>query len=162
MFGSFLITIRDTLLIILLFFLVKVALQRTTEHIKSHAKSIIHELDRTFLDQLYMAKRQLHQLEEHTNGEDSLLREIHRLQEEIISIENQYKTNSPAIMLLGPIGSAAIVTKEEKLERKLLTTLNKLSILLGTISGIEDLSVSNTIDSALELNKQLLRKIIIQ
>ena len=52
--------LRDLLFLIALIFLVKSGYERTTSFISAHKNSMVHELDRTFLDQMYVTQRQLH------------------------------------------------------------------------------------------------------
>jgi len=123
---SFFSRIRDFGLLCIMLFLVKTALERTSTFINEHKKSIIHELDRSFLEQIYTAQHHLFVLEESCGDNDAIALEIAHLKKDLARIEEQYKTNSPAIMLLGPIGSAAIVTKEEKLQKNLIDVINKI------------------------------------
>jgi len=83
---SFFSRIRDILLLCALFFLVKIAFERTFSFIELHKKSIIHELDRSFIDQIYTAQRQLHFLEEHPVYADTFAHAIAEI-----------KTNSPLL-----------------------------------------------------------------
>lgn len=158
MIYSFFSRIRDILFLGALFFLVKIAFERTTSFIGEHKKSIIHELDRTFIDELYTTQRQLHFLEEHYGYNTEYTHAIADIKERLTIIEEKYKTNSPGVMLLGPIGSAAIVTKEEKLKKKLFDVVNDINTLLHTIHHQEPQQIT-TISAALENNKQLLQKI---
>lgn len=157
---SFFSRIRDILFLCALFFLVKLAMERTGSFISEHKKSIVHELDRSFIDEIYTAQRQLHFLEENYLNNDEFAHMISDIKKRLATIEEKYKTNSPGIMLLGPIGSAAIVTKENKLRKKLLDVVNDINKILHTISNQENTFQNiETISIALENNKQLLQKI---
>jgi septal ring factor EnvC (AmiA/AmiB activator) len=152
---SFFNRIRDVLLLCALFFLVKTALDRTSSFLAEHKESIIHELDRNFIDQIYTAQRQLHFLQENLNTHTDELAEI---QHKLASIEEKYKKNSPSLALLGPIGSAAIVIKEEQLQQQLLTTVNDLNKLVISINNpLDSFLPTSTINDGLAMNKQLLR-----
>ncbi len=154
--------LRDILLLCALFFLVKIAIERTTSFLNDHQKSIVHELDRTFLDQLYTAQRQVHFLQEHMVHSDKIAHALTDIKDRLNVIEEQYKTNSPGVMLLGPIGSAAIVTKEEKLQQKLLTAVNDVSRILHIINDNQNQFIrAETINIALDNNKQFLTKITV-
>jgi|SRR5438445_2322093 len=158
---SFFSRIRDILLLCALFFLVKIAFERTFSFIELHKKSIIHELDRSFIDQIYTAQRQLHFLEEHPVYADTFAHAIAEIKNQLTIIEEKYKKNSPGLALLGPIGSAAIVAKEEQLQLKLLSTVNDLSKIFASIDNQVDNFVSaQTINSGLDANKQLLRTLM--
>jgi hypothetical protein len=158
MHYSFLSRIRDILLLCSLLFLIKIAFEQTKSFIELHKKSMVHELDRDFIDQLYTAQRQLHFLEENHTHNEQIAGMIADLKERLAIIEERYKTNSPAVMLLGPIGSTAIVTKEEKLKKKLLEIANEITKIMNTIHNIQDESQpAETISVSLENNKKLLR-----
>lgn len=155
---SFFSRTRDILLLCALLFLGKIAFDRTTSFIAVHKKSIVHELDRTFIDQLYTAQRQLHFLEEHPIHGSEFAVAITDIKSRLVTIEDKYKTNSPGIMLLGPIGSAAIVAKEEKLQKQLLEIANDINNILHTVNNPDhELKHLATISIALESNKKLLQ-----
>src|SRR5688572_15234382 len=125
--------LRDILFLCALFFLVKIAFERTTSFINDHKNSIVHELERNFIDEIYTAQRQLHFLENNYAHDEEISLAIADLKKRLNTIEEKYKTNSPGIMLLGPIGSASIVTKEEKLRKKLLEIVNDITKLLHKV-----------------------------
>lgn len=153
--------IRDILLLCALFFLVKTAFERTFAFIELHKNSVVHELDRSFIDQIYTAQRQLHFLEEHPVYFDTFAPAIADIKEQLASIEEKYKKNSPGLALLGPIGSAAIVAKEEQLQQKLLTVVNNLSKIFANIENYtHDFVPYQTINAGLDANKQLLRTLV--
>src|SRR5579872_1931661 len=122
---SFVSRIRDVLLLCALFFLAKTAFDRTSSFVAEHKQSLVHELDRTFIDHIYTAQRQLHFLEEHPVYAHTYAHALGEIKEQLATIEEKYKKNSPSMALLGPIGSAAIVIKEAQLEQKLLDVVNE-------------------------------------
>lgn len=154
--------LRDILLLIALFFLVKTALKKTTSFINDHKHSMVHELDRNFLDDIYTAQRQLHFLENNHAHDEKIAYAISDLKKRLAIIEEKYKTNSPGIMLLGPIGSAAIVAKEEKLQKKLLDIVNEVNKILHAMHNKDhEYHVLETINIALANNKNLIQKITV-
>ncbi len=160
MHYSFFSRIRDILFLGALAFLINIAFNRTKSFIGEHKKSIVHELDRNFIDEIYTAQRQLHFLEENYAHNDEIVHIISDIKERLAVIEEKYKTNSPGTMLLGPIGSAAIVTKEEKLQKNLLDVVNDINKLLHIINSKENtFQHIPTITAALENNKLLLQSI---
>ena len=162
MHYSSLARLRDILFLLALVFLVKTAFERTTSFINEHKKSIIHELDRSFIDDIYSAQRQLHFLEEHPIHGVEYAVAIADIKNRLASIEEKYKTNSPGVMLLGPIGSAAIVAKEEKLQKQLLDIANDINKIVHTIAHPEyAFQAKETINIALNNNKELLQKITV-
>lgn len=157
MHYSSLSRLRDLLLLVSLFFLLQTAFERTLSFINEHKKSIIHELDRTFIDEIYTAQRQLHFLEENYMYNEETAQIITDIKERLAIIEEKYKTNSPGVMLLGPIGSVAIVAKEEKLKTKLLDVVNDINKIVHSVHHIEgQFQKSVTISAALESNRKLL------
>jgi hypothetical protein len=159
---SFFQRIRDILLLSALFFLVKTAYERTISFINAHKNSIVHELDRTFLDQIYIAQRQLHFLENNYAHDEKIAAAISDIKKQLLTIEEKYKTNSPGIMLLGPIGSASIVAKEEKLQKKLLDIVNDVNkILYATHNKSDEYQTLGTINIALASNKNLIQAITV-
>ena len=158
---SFFSRIRDILLLCMLFFLVKTAFDRTFSFLAEHKESMIHELDRSFIDQIYTAQRQLHFLEEHPLHAHTYAHAIGEIKDQLATIEEKYKKNSPGLALLGPIGSVAIVAKEAQLEQKLLAAVNDLSKIFASIDNRPySAEASKTITSALDTNKQLLRTLL--
>lgn len=145
-----------------LFFLVKTAFDRTALFIAIHKESIIHELDTGFIDQIYTAQRQLHLLEEHPVHADTFADTIADIKEQLASIEEKYKKNSPGLVFLGPIGSAAIIAKEKQLQDKLLVAINGLNKVFASINNpTENFIPAQTINNSLDANKQLVRTLVI-
>ncbi len=145
----------------MLVMLVKIAFNDTKSYIQEHKNSIIHELDRNFIDQLSTAQRQLHILEEHPVYADKFYATIINLKSKLATIDEQYKKNSPGLMLLGPIGTTAIVTKEEQLLKKLLNVVNDLGSILHSISNDSvEFKPAHTIQTALTTNKKLIKEFL--
>lgn len=152
--------LRDLLLFCTLLALLQIALEHNVSFITEHKKSLIHELDRDFIDQLYTAQRQLHTIEEHPVYGIAYETTIADLKEQLATIEEQYKKNSPGLALLGPIGTASIIIKEEKLNKKLLTAVNDINALLHKVSTpTTAFEPVLTIDKGLAINKTLLKTI---
>ncbi|HXW86187.1 MAG TPA: hypothetical protein VEK38_02475 [Candidatus Bathyarchaeia archaeon] len=119
--------LRDFCFLILLIVLVKKASERTITFISLHKNSITHELDRTFIDHLYTAQKQAHQLQElfdmaPTPVQDAHLKKLADIVQKLATIEEKYTTNSAGLTFLGPLGTTAIVLKEQDLEKKLKNT----------------------------------------
>jgi hypothetical protein len=140
----------------------KIVFERTTAYIKLHKDSMIHELDIDFIDHIYTAQRQLHFLEEHPVYALEHAQTIAEIKQQLATIEEKYKKNSPGLALLGPIGSAAIVVKEAQLEQKLLNVVNDLGTIFAKINNTsEAFSPAQTINCALGTNKEILRTLIV-
>lgn len=161
MIGKLLSIIRDLFLFCTLIALLQIALEHNVSFITEHKKSLIHELDRDFIDQLYTAQRQLHSIEEHPTYGTAYEATIADLKERLITIEEHYKKNSPSLALLGPIGTASIVIKEEKLNKKLLAAVNDIHGLLHKINTPTiPFEPAVTVDNGLATNKILLKTIV--
>jgi hypothetical protein len=161
MIGKLIAIIRDMALFCLLLMLIQIAFQDTKSYILEHKKSIIHELDRNFIDQLYTAQRQLHILEEHPLYADTFETTIIDLKSRLSTIEEQYKKNSPGLALLGPIGTAAIVTKEEKLLKKLLVVVNDIGNILHQIANdTTEFEPAITVNNGLKYNKNRIKLVL--
>lgn len=159
---SFFNRVRDVLLLCALLFLVKTAFERTTSFIEVHKESMVHELDRTFIDQIYTAQRQLHFLQEHPEYTHDHAEAIAEIKKQLTIIEEKYKKNSAGLSLLGPIGSAAIVIKEKELQQQLLVTINSLSKIFAHIHNhiSDNVSPAQTITQGLIINQKLLSTLL--
>jgi hypothetical protein len=145
---------RDIFLACTLIALVQIAIEHNVSFLLEHANSVTHELDRDFIDQIYTAQRQIHMLTEHPEYGITFEATIADIKNKLSDIENKYKKNSPALALLGPIGTASTVLKEQELNKKLLTVLNELSLLLHTINNKQEaFETLLTINDALDYNK---------
>lgn len=158
---SFFGRIRDIVFLCLLISLIKTAYDRSSTFLRMHKNSIIHELDRNFMDELYTAQRQAHALEQNPIYAETFGTALSDIKNRLATIEEKYKKNSPGLAFLGPIGSVAIVAKEEKLQKQLLETINDLSKIFHTISQHETTFVpAETITIGLHNNKQFLRALM--
>ena len=101
----------------------------------------------------------MHFLEEHPVHAHTYAHALAEIKEQLATIEEKYKKNSPSLALLGPIGSAAIVIKEAQLEQKLLDVVNELSKIFASIDNQEFIP-AQTINCALDTNKQVLRTLL--
>ncbi len=155
------IILRDVVLFALLLILVRVAFNRTYHFLNAHKKSIIHELDRTFLEHIYTAQKQAHYtmilFGDIDNNQEQLQR-ITRIKEQLTHIERKYKKNSPALILLGPIATISIILKEKQCADMLLKQMNTLGSILHVMQEekVVLFEQANTLGAALAKNKDLL------
>jgi len=158
--NSFFTTIRDIFLFGALILLIREAFDRTKSFVSEHKKSLVHELDQNFIDQLYTTQRHLHTLEQQELKQKDVLL-VAELKNKLALIEEKYKKNSPALALLGPIGATAIVTKEAQLEERLSKLVNRISALLHEINQtIEPFTSKQILSEAIESNKAALKKLV--
>jgi hypothetical protein len=150
---------RDCFFLCALLFLMKTAYDRNYTFLCAHKQSIIHELDRNVIDQLYTTQRHVHFLQEHHIHGDTYAHAIADIKERLTTIEEKYHKNSPGLALLGPIGSAAIVAKEEVLQQKLLDIVNDVNKILCTICNMEAFKPTESINDGLIINKNLISRL---
>lgn len=148
--------LRDCFFLCALLLLTKTAYERNYAFLCAHKKSIIHELDRSFIDQMYTTQRQVHFLQEHPTYGNTYAHAIADIKERLTTIEEKYHKNSPGLALLGPIGSVAIVAKEEMLQQKLLVVINDIHKILCAIFDMQVFKPADTIDDGLIMNKNLI------
>ena len=149
--------LRDIIFFLLLIACIKTAFDRTKLFITDHKESIIHELDRSFIDQIYTTQRQLHLLNQYLEDTDYQI-QLNDLRAQLAGLEEKYKKNPAGLALLGPIGSAAIVAKEEKLQAQLLTIIAEMNVIAHSASHTQEpLIPTSTINKGLEVNKILLK-----
>ncbi len=132
---------RDALFFITLILLSRSIANRTIIEGNRVAKvlenSIVHEVDIAVLEQ---AQQLTHQIEaitkalKKTDPTAELEEKLQQLLVELDQLSAQYKKNSPALALLGPIGTAAIVIKEQGLERKLLETIDVVGSIIYALT----------------------------
>ncbi len=153
---------RDIALFFLLLLLMRTAFKRAYHFLLAHEQSMIHELDRSFLEYLYTTQKQIFQtkslLEDLNNN--ALIQKIAFLQQRLATIEEKYKKNSPGIMFLGPIATTSIVLKEKQLENKLLSIIQELGQILHSLNSIEKKYVtSESINQGLAANTSYLKQL---
>ena len=121
------VIIKDIIILLALIFLLSLLFKRVNKYIAIHKESIIHELDTSFFDLIKTMQRHAgiaYQAIHHdlVAENPSLKRTIKTIQESLESIEQKYIHNPAGLALLGPIGSAAIVLKEQQLQDQLIGT----------------------------------------
>lgn len=153
---------RDLCIFALLIFLLSKVYKRGYEFLDLHKNSVIHQLDKTFADQLYSAQRQANTIKnffEHLprnpKEHDKLMATIEALN----SIEQKYTKNSPGLLLLGPIGTTSIILKENDLLSQLLVQINALGLILAEYAHIPYTS-AKTVNEALQRTQDAINKII--
>ncbi len=158
---------KDLFLFLLLFTLISYAGKRMNQFIMLHKNSYIHELDRTFIDYLHQAQRQLHKTKDiiylNKVNNEAIENKLAALQTVLLTIEEKYRTNSPGLALLGPIGTTAIVLKEQKLAKQLHKIVYEIGIILYKYTEIANSQPSYqlfpSIEANLRANKALLKQL---
>lgn len=157
--------IKDIALFALLIFLLSVTIQRLKKFVSLHGKSMIHELDTTFFNQIKEAQRQAGLIAQFiaptaTEQETRRMQQITRLVQEI---ERKYTRNAPTLALLGPIGTTSIVVKEQQLKRQLNQALFNMRNLLRVALDEQPDGLPKegypSIESLIDGNKKLIKTI---
>jgi hypothetical protein len=162
--------IRDLFFLFLLILTVKIIVDRNGIVYKRELYNLydVHEVDPNFLVQARECTRQIQKTmtllfpDEH---DDQLKQQLITLEKDAQDIAAAYEKNSPALVLLGPIGSAATVLKEKDLEKKLLDTINQTgSILADLIQNKQKVTLNfepaQDIQNGLQHNKKALYLLI--
>jgi len=114
--------IQNLCAFLLFLFLVSILLNRLNNFIKTHQDEALHELDTELLAQITNVQNQL---EINKNKfQDSLTHKekeiLNVLEEKTKKLENDYKKNPHGLFILGPIGTIALVMKEQRIKQQLL------------------------------------------
>lgn len=129
---------------------------------------MIHELDRSFVDQVYAMQRHIRilmELMEQGCIDDTCLEKVRQMQKNVEIIESKYTKNSPGLLLLGPIGTTSIVVKEQQLARRLLQYVNEMNQILNQmaqvygVQGVIDRGPIASVELGLQHNSALLASI---
>lgn len=130
--------LKDLFLFACLVALLLYGYQKARTYINIHTNTLVHELDHNFIDRLYSVQRQarltqllFEHLPVHNNeAADAFL----SITKTLADIEEKYSSNSQGVMFLGPIGSTAIILKEQELENRLIIIVQEIGTLLRSIS----------------------------
>jgi hypothetical protein len=160
-------SVKDIFLFACLAAMIIYAYKRAHLFLNLHTKSLIHELDRTFADQLFSAQRQARVaksvLEQAGPQFDQTVAKIEKTSQALKEIEEKYSNNSPGLLFLGPIGSASIVLKEQQLETKLLAETINIASALSTLLPKELVKPAvNTIDAQINQNQEYINYLMQQ
>ncbi len=158
--------ISDLLLLLFLITLIGYAGKRMNQFILLHKQSYIHELDRTFIDYLHTAQKQLQKTKNiiyiKEKNYEPIEKKLTTLQQDLSYIEEKYRTNSPSLALLGPIGTTAIILKERKLAQQLHKIVHEIGNILHNHLKTADHSsyqLFPSIEANLRANKALIKQL---
>lgn len=154
--------VKDLLIFAALIFLVTTLVQRLRRYISLHKQSLVHELDVSFFDILHKVQRiagitrQAVTTQKPFDHDGMLHTKIAAVGRQLDDIERKYSRNTPALALLGPIGTTSVVLKEQQLQQKLLLTLFDIHDILASLLSKEPISrekrKSMSLDEILELD----------
>lgn len=164
--------IRDFIFLGMLIAIVSAIIDRNGELYEQQLKNLyaVHEVNPDFAKNVRQATRQLDTISELMPAAEmdaALTEKITSLKTELATIKEEYVTNSPALLALGPIGTTSIVLKEAELEKKLLKTLNEINTVIVSLvphrPGTTMPLISDpapTIELALGNNAQALNQLV--
>lgn len=127
--------------------------------LKKYEPFLAHEVDQNILKQIECAQGQIKQALDVAQPTSLDSAQLRSLQQKLVHLRKQYQSTSPAVALLGPLGTAAIVLKEADLEKELLHTVKKVSSIIHNLAG----NIHKPVDSIvkeLESNHILLHELI--
>ena len=126
---------------------------------KELAPFVAHEVDQNVLKQIDCTRNQIEKALELTQPASLDAAQLHSLQQKLSQLRVQYTRTSPAVAMLGPLGTAAIVLKEQELENALLAIVHKLATLLHKLAG-DTYEQTDSIVAELESNHNRLKQLI--
>lgn len=135
---------------------------RTHTFVTLQSKSLVHELDHSFADQLYSTQKQARIVQQLYAARadipyENWKQKIEKINSGLADIEKKYAQNSPGVMLLGPIGTTSIVLKEKELKQKLLEYTTIIGSLLHALLPQQHLhkpfAASTSIDNQIAANQ---------
>ncbi len=119
----------------------------------------VHEVDSHVIKQIECAQNQIDTALEYIKPTSLDAAQLRSLQHKLAQLRQKYSHTSPAVALLGPLGTAAIVLKEEQLENELLQTVHKFGKIIHTIVG-GLFEADDSIVKSLETNHDLVQQLI--
>ncbi len=123
-------------------------------------ENVVHQPDEHIMYHLNTLFDQLNNILTFVDSTSEKVTQLKGVKQRLLHLKHTYQHTSPAIVLLGPIGSVGIVFKEQKLEKELLHTAHRLGTMLcQIISREKEFDPAETITRALEYNKTLLAEL---
>lgn len=158
--------LKDLLLFGCLLALLVYGYQKARTYINIHTNTLVHELDHNFIDRLYSVQRQARVTQllfEHA-PDDSVqaINTLTLITKALSGIEEKYSSNSQGVMFLGPIGSTAIILKEQELENQLVTIAQEIGSLLRSLlkQTHPDALQSSNIDNLIAQNQKYITQLL--
>jgi hypothetical protein len=152
--------LRDMLLLVIFLLLVSVAARKSVKFLTAHKESMIHELDHDLLQQSETVQEMCKQLKRMFGGrmEQKDQKEIDHIGKEIMELEEIYKKNSNALILLGPIGTVSIILKERQVKADLLRVIKKLIVFMNRYVSVQKQYTQEvpTIDEGIAILQKML------
>ncbi len=116
---------HDVIIAAILIFLISVLVNRVKKYVHVNKHAIINKIDESIADSITKTQRHLGIVRQTismlgiTDPHTKLARSIRQLTNQLHDLEQKYTRNAPSLALVGPLGTASIVLKEEELKEKL-------------------------------------------
>lgn len=126
---------------------------------KAHAFAA-HQPNEDALNQVEIAQKQIALLIPFIKPTTKQSAQLQSMRQRLIQLKKELKNTSPAIALLGPIGTTGIVLKENEIEKNLLKIVNMIRTILQTITdNRSEFEQYTSIAKGIEENELLLASI---
>lgn len=116
---------------------------------------LVHEVDQNILKQMECAQTQINAALKFAQPASLDAAQLRSLQQRVTQLRSQYQSTTPAMAFLGPLGTAAVVLKEENIEKELLNTVHKISAIIHNLADNKH-KPTDSIVKELEQNHTLL------
>ncbi len=117
----------------------------------------VHQVSADIVEQIDTAQTHINQLLLLVKPATKQAAQLKSMQQRLMQLKKEYKNTSPAIALLGPIGTAGIILKENELEKSLLRMVNLTRSIVQSLANIDEEKPSyKSIAQGLEQNAQLI------
>jgi len=117
--------VHDLLIIAILIFLGSILVNRIKKYVHLNKHSVIHKIDEDIAESINKTQRHLGIVKQTvsmlgiTDSHAKMAKKVRALSNQLHDLEEKYTRNAPSLALLGPLGTASIVLKEEELKEKL-------------------------------------------
>lgn len=127
---------------------------------KEDSVFVAHEPDQNIFEYIKEAQTQIQALKKITPATSKQSAQLESIAHRLVQLKNQYAKTSPGIALLGPIGTAGIIVKENELDKNLLKMVRMIRSILQLHLSDEQEDISyDSIAQGLEQNQLLLAQL---
>lgn len=116
---------HDVLIVAILIFLLSVIINRVKKYVHQNKHAVIQQIDEDIAETITKTQRHLGIVKQTvsmlgiTDSHAKLAKNIRSLNNQLHDLEQKYSRNAPSLALVGPLGNASIVAKEEEIKEKL-------------------------------------------
>ncbi len=116
---------HDVLIAAILIFLLSIIVNRVKKYVHQNKHTVIQQIDEDIAESITKTQRHLGIVKQTvsmlgiTDSHAKLAKNIRSLSNQLHELEQKYSRNAPSLALVGPLGTASIVVKEEEIKDKL-------------------------------------------